>query len=204
MGRKTSSKRWLREHEDDHWVQRARQEGWRARSSFKLLELADKDNLLRPGMRVLDLGAAPGGWSQAAASRVGKTGTVLASDILEMDPIPGVTFVRGDFREESVYQCLLDALGGGQADLVLSDMAPNISGNRAIDQPRVMALAELALDMAGRVLAPEGQCLIKVFQGEGFDEFRQAMKADFHSVKSRKPEASRTRSPEVYLLGCGR
>jgi 23S rRNA (uridine2552-2'-O)-methyltransferase len=204
MGRKTSSKRWLREHEDDYWVQRARKEGWRARSSFKLLELADKDDLLRPGMRVLDLGAAPGGWSQVAAARVGERGTVLASDILEMEPVSGVTFIQGDFREQDVYERLLGALEGGQADLVLSDMSPNISGNRAIDQPRVMDLAELALDMARNVLAPEGQCLIKVFQGEGFDEFRQAMKASFRSVKSRKPEASRARSPEVYLLGSGR
>lgn len=204
MAQNKSSKKWLKEHEQDPWVQRARKEGWRSRSSFKLLEIADKDGLLRPGQRVLDLGAAPGGWSQVAAARVGRKGTVLASDILDMDPVPGVTFLQGDFREDEVYQRLMAALEGGQADLVLSDMSPNISGNRAIDQPRVMDLAELALDMARNVLAPEGQCLIKVFQGEGFDEFRQAMKEAFRSVKSRKPEASRARSPEVYLLGSGR
>ncbi len=204
MARNRRGKSWVKEHEQDYWVQRARKEGWRARSCFKLLEIADKDGLLRPGQRVLDLGAAPGGWSQVAAARVGAKGRVIASDILDMEPVPGVTFLQGDFREEDVYQRLLDELEGGQADLVLSDMSPNISGNRAIDQPRVMDLAELALDMAQRVLTPEGQCLIKVFQGEGFDEFRQAMKASFRSVKSRKPEASRARSPEVYLLGSGR
>ena len=204
MARNKRSKNWVREHEQDYWVQRARKEGWRARSCFKLLEIADKDGLLRPGQQVVDLGAAPGGWSQVAAARVGAKGRVIASDILDMEPVPGVTFLQGDFREEEVYQRLLAELDGGQADLVLSDMSPNISGHQAIDQPRAMALAELALDMAQTVLAPEGQCLIKVFQGEGFDEFRQAMKASFRSVKSRKPEASRARSPEVYLLGSGR
>ncbi len=204
MARNKSSKNWIREHEQDYWVQRARKEGWRARSCFKLLEIADKDGLLRSGQQVVDLGAAPGGWSQVAAARVGAKGGVIASDILDMEPVPGVTFLQGDFREDDIYQRLLDELDGGRADLVLSDMSPNISGHQAIDQPRVMALAELALDMAQTVLAPEGQCLIKVFQGEGFDEFRQAMKASFRSVKSRKPEASRARSPEVYLLGSGR
>jgi 23S rRNA (uridine2552-2'-O)-methyltransferase len=204
MARNKRSKNWVREHEQDYWVQRARKEGWRARSCFKLLEIADKDGLLRPGQQVVDLGAAPGGWSQVAAARVGAKGRVIASDILDMEPVPGVTFLQGDFREEEVYQRLLAELDGGQADLVLSDMSPNISGHQAIDQPRAMALAELALDMAQTVLAPDGQCLIKVFQGEGFDEFRQAMKASFRSVKSRKPEASRARSPEVYLLGSGR
>ena len=204
MARNKRSKNWVREHEQDYWVQRARKEGWRARSCFKLLEIADKDGLLRPGQQVVDLGAAPGGWSQVAAARVGAKGRVIASDILDMEPVPGVTFLQGDFREEDVYQRLLAELDGGQADLVLSDMSPNISGHQAIDQPRAMALAELALDMAQTVLAPDGQCLIKVFQGEGFDEFRQAMKASFRSVKSRKPEASRARSPEVYLLGSGR
>jgi 23S rRNA (uridine2552-2'-O)-methyltransferase len=204
MAQNKRGKNWVKEHDQDPWVQRARKEGWRARSCFKLMEMADKDGLLRPGQRVLDLGAAPGGWSQVAAARVGERGRVIASDILDMEPVPGVSFLQGDFREEDVYQRLLGELDDGRVDLVLSDMSPNISGHAAIDQPRVMGLAELALDMARTVLAPEGQCLIKVFQGEGFDEFRQAMKASFRTVKSRKPEASRARSPEVYLLGSGR
>jgi 23S rRNA (uridine2552-2'-O)-methyltransferase len=155
-------------------------------------------------MTVLDLGAAPGGWSQVAAARAGERGTVIASDILAMDPIADVTFIQGDFREESVYQEILNALAGRSVDLVLSDMAPNISGNKAVDQPRAMYLAELALDMAESVLAEEGAFLVKVFQGEGFDEYRQTLLKAFKSVKSRKPEASRPRSREVCLLGSGR
>lgn len=201
MGKTKSSRRWLKEHFDDPWVARAQAEGWRSRAAFKLLEIDRKDRLFRSGMRVLDLGAAPGGWSQVAASRVGDTGLVLASDILPLDAIAGVTFIQGDFREEAVFREILNALDGGRADLVLSDMAPNISGNRAVDQPRAMYLAELALDLAVRVLEPEGRFLVKVFQGEGFDEFRQSMLERFRSVKSRKPEASRARSSEVYLLG---
>lgn len=203
MARTKSSKRWLREHFDDPWVARAQAEGWRSRAVFKLLEIDRKGRLLKPGLRVLDLGAAPGGWSQVAAGRVGGSGQVIASDILEMDALADVTFIQGDFREEAVFRRILNALEGGRVDLVLSDMAPNISGNRSVDQPRAMDLAELALDMAVQVLEPDGQFLVKVFQGEGFDEFRRSMLEAFKSLKTRKPEASRARSREVYLLGSG-
>ena len=203
MAKSKSSRRWLKEHFDDPWVAKAQAEGWRSRASFKLLEIHGKDRLFRPGMKVVDLGAAPGGWSQVAASLVGDTGLVLASDILAMDPIAGVTFIQGDFREESVFRELLNALGGARADLVMSDMAPNMSGNRAVDQPRAMYLAELALDMARQVLAPDGRFLVKAFQGEGIDEFRRALHDSFEKVVTRKPEASRPRSNEVYLLGSG-
>lgn len=204
MGRSKSSQRWLREHFDDHWVAKAQAEGYRSRASFKLTEIDDKDQLFKPGMTVLDLGAAPGGWSQVAAQRVGERGTVIASDILAMEPIADVTFIQGDFREDAVFQELLNALDGRPADLVLSDMAPNMSGNRAVDQPRAMYLAELALEMAREVLAPDGRLLVKVFQGEGIDAFRRAFHDSFRSVVTRKPAASRPRSPEVYLLGSGR
>lgn len=204
MGRSKSSHRWLKEHFDDQWVARAQAEGWRSRASFKLLEIDEKDKLFRKGMTVLDLGAAPGGWSQVAAARVGDAGTVLASDILPMEAIAGVTFVQGDFREDEVFRELLNGLDGRPVDLVLSDMAPNMSGNRAVDQPRAMYLAELALEMAREVLAPEGRLLVKVFQGEGIDAFRQDFHRAFRSVVTRKPAASRPRSAEVYMLGSGR
>ena len=203
MARSKSSGRWLKEHFDDPWVARAQAEGWRSRASFKLLEINDKDKLLKPGLRVLDLGAAPGGWSQVAARLVGSRGLVVASDILAMEPIAYVTFLQGDFREDDVFAELLNILDGGKVDLVLSDMAPNMSGNRAVDQPRAMYLAELALDMATRVLTPEGRFLVKVFQGEGYDEYRQQMQQQFTKLQTRKPEASRARSNEVYLLGSG-
>lgn len=201
MARSKSSQRWLREHFDDHWVARAQAEGYRSRASFKLLEIHEKDKLFRPGMRVLDLGAAPGGWAQVAGRLVGSRGTVVASDILAMDPIPDVAFIQGDFREEGVYQQILDSLGGHKVDLVMSDMAPNMSGNRAVDLPRAMYLAELALDMAESVLEPDGVFLVKVFQGEGFDEYRRSLQSRFRRVVSRKPAASRPRSNEVYQLG---
>lgn len=201
MARSRSSQRWLREHFDDHWVARARAEGYRSRAAFKLLEIDKKDQLLRPGMTVLDLGAAPGGWSQVAAKRVGSEGVVVASDILTMDPVADVRFVQGDFREQDVYEQIMALMKGRQADLVMSDMAPNMSGNRAVDLPRAMYLAELALDMAVSVLAPQGRFLVKVFQGEGFDAYRRALQGAFGRVVSRKPEASRPRSPEVYQLG---
>ncbi|KAF0806489.1 ribosomal RNA large subunit methyltransferase J [Alcanivorax xiamenensis] len=201
MARSKSSQRWLREHFDDHWVARAQAEGYRSRASFKLLEIHEKDKLFRPGMRVLDLGAAPGGWAQVAGRLVGSRGTVVASDILAMDPIPDVAFIQGDFREEEVYQRILDSLGGHKVDLVMSDMAPNMSGNRAVDLPRAMYLAELALDMAESVLEPDGVFLVKVFQGEGFDEYRRSLQSRFRRVVSRKPAASRPRSNEVYQLG---
>ena len=201
MAKSKSSQRWLKEHLDDHWVTRARAEGYRSRASFKLLEIHEKDKLFRPGMTVLDLGAAPGGWSQVAGRLVGSRGTVVASDILAMDAIPDVTFVQGDFREQAVYEQIVAHLNGRKVDLVLSDMAPNMSGNKAVDLPRSMYLAELALDMALNVLEPRGAFLVKVFHGEGFDQYRKALQGHFQRVVSRKPAASRPRSTEVYQLG---
>ncbi len=201
MARSKSSQRWLREHFDDHWVARAQAEGYRSRASFKLLEIHEKDRLLRPGMTVLDLGAAPGGWCQVAARLVGSKGRIIASDILAMDAIPDVTFIQGDFREQAVYEQIMASLEGRKADLVMSDMAPNMSGNRAVDVPRAMYLAELALDMAVSVLDPQGCFLVKVFQGEGFDQYRRTLQDTFKRVVSRKPDASRPRSTEVYQLG---
>ena len=201
MAKSKSSQRWLKEHFDDHWVTRARAEGYRSRASFKLLEIHEKDKLFRPGMTVLDLGAAPGGWSQVAGRLVGSRGTVVASDILAMDAIPDVTFVQGDFREQAVYEQIVAHLNGRKVDLVLSDMAPNLSGNKAVDLPRSMYLAELALDMALNVLEPRGAFLVKVFHGEGFDQYRKALQGHFQRVVSRKPAASRPRSTEVYQLG---
>jgi 23S rRNA (uridine2552-2'-O)-methyltransferase len=200
VSRSKSSHRWLREHFDDPFVKRAQQEGYRSRAAYKLLEIQAKDRLLRPGMIVLDLGAAPGGWSQVAASCVGAGGRVIASDILPMDVIGGVQFVQGDFREEAVFSEILSLLDGMSADLVISDMAPNMSGNRAVDQPRAMYLVELALDMAVRTLRPGGDLLVKVFQGEGFDQLRRQMQSAFEILLTRKPEASRSRSQETYLL----
>ena len=201
--RSKTSKAWLKEHFSDQWVAKAQAEGYRSRASFKLLEMNEKDRLFRPGMTVLDLGAAPGGWSQVAGRLMGSHGTVIASDILPMDALPDVTFIEGDFREDAVYEQILAALGDRKADLVMSDMAPNMSGNKGVDQPRAMYLAELALDMAERVLEPDGQFLVKVFQGEGFDEYRQMLLQRFDRVVSRKPAASRARSTEVYQLASG-
>ena len=203
MARSRSSSRWLQEHFDDPYVRKAQELGYRSRAVFKLLEIQEKDRLLKPGMTVVDLGAAPGGWSQVAAQAVGDRGLVIASDILAMDPVPGVTFVQGDFREEEVFQAILAAVGGRPVDLVISDMAPNMSGTRAVDQPRSMYLAELALDLARRVLAPGGSFLAKVFQGEGLDAYRQELQQSFESLAVRKPGASRARSPEIYLLARG-
>lgn len=203
MARSKSSSRWLQEHFNDPWVKKAQAQGYRSRAVFKLLEIQQKDRLLRPGMTVLDLGAAPGGWSQVAADLVGDKGLVIASDLLAMDPVPGVTFIQGDFREDAVFDAILAALEGRRIDLVISDMAPNMSGERSVDQPRAMCLAELALDMARKVLRPGGDFLVKVFQGEGIDAFRNEMKLSFRQLLVRKPEASRARSSEVYLLGRG-
>ena len=201
--RSKTSKAWLKEHFSDQWVAKAQAEGYRSRASFKLLEMNEKDRLFRPGMTVLDLGAAPGGWSQVAGRLMGSHGTVIASDILPMDALPDVTFIEGDFREDAIYEQILAALGDRKADLVMSDMAPNMSGNKGVDQPRAMYLAELALDMARSVLEPEGRFLVKVFQGEGIEEFRRTLHDSFRSVVTRKPAASRPRSNEVYLLGSG-
>ncbi|AGA34769.1 Cell division protein FtsJ / Ribosomal RNA large subunit methyltransferase E [Thioalkalivibrio nitratireducens DSM 14787] len=198
--RSKSSQRWLKEHFDDRFVTRAQQEGYRSRAVFKLEEIDRRERLLRRGLRVVDLGAAPGGWSQYAADRVGPTGRVVASDILSMDPIPGVDIVTGDFREQAVLEGILAALGDERADLVLSDMAPNLSGTDAVDQPRAIHLCELALDLALRVLKPNGAFLVKLFQGQGSDEYLRELRLRFRRVAVRKPQASRPRSREVYVL----
>lgn len=203
MARSKSSSRWLREHRDDPYAQRARKEGYRGRAAYKLIELDEKDGLLRPGMRVVDLGAAPGSWSQYAVQRVAPGGRVIASDLLPMDSIAGVEFMQGDFRDQSVLQAVLDALGGG-ADLVMSDMAPNMSGMDAIDQPASMALTELAHELAVEVLESGGTLVTKMFQGEGSDALLRQLRDDFASVRVRKPQASRDRSREVYVVASGR
>ncbi|MDX1610640.1 MAG: 23S rRNA (uridine(2552)-2'-O)-methyltransferase RlmE [Halofilum sp. (in: g-proteobacteria)] len=204
MARSSSSRRWLKEHRDDPYARRARREGYRGRAVYKLSELDEKYRLLRPGMRVVDLGAAPGSWSQYAARRVGARGRVIASDLLELEPIEGVEFVRGDFREDGVLEALRKALGGAGAHLVMSDMAPNMSGMDAIDQPASMALTELAHALAVEVLESDGTLLTKMFQGEGSDAFVRALRDDFSTVRVRKPAASRDRSREVYVVATGR
>lgn len=193
----------MKEHFDDRYVQQRWQDGYRSRASYKLLELDEKDGLLRPGMSVIDLGAAPGGWSQVAAERVEPGGTVIASDILDMDALAGVDFIQGDFTEQPVLDALMDRLGHRRVDLVMSDMAPNMSGMAAIDQPQAMHLVELAHELAISTLAPGGRLLVKVFQGEGFDRYLKALRSDFKRVVTRKPGASRARSREVYLLAEG-
>jgi len=203
MAKSKSSQRWLDEHENDVYVQRARQDGYRSRATYKLLEINEKDRLFRPGMTVVDLGAAPGGWSQMAARLVGDKGHVVAMDILPMDGLAGVDFLQGDFREQEVLEQLLKMIGDQGVDLVISDMAPNISGMGVVDQPRAMYLTELALDMARQVLKPGGDFLVKVFQGEGFDEYMRDVRSSFSKVITRKPKASRPRSREVYLLARG-
>lgn len=203
MARSKSSGRWLREHFNDPYVKRSQQDGFRSRASYKLLELQDKDQLLKPGMTVIDLGAAPGGWSQVAASLVGPKGRVIASDILPMDALAGVDFVQGDFTEQTVFEQLLQLLGDKQADVVISDMAPNMSGISGVDQPKSMHLVELALDLAVNTLTLGGCFLTKAFQGEGFDPFYRQLKQGFERVVSRKPDASRARSREVYIVAKG-
>lgn len=200
MSRTKSSHRWLKEHFADPYVKRAQQEGYRSRAVYKLLEIQDKDKLIKPGMTVIDLGAAPGGWSQVAIKLVGQQGKVFALDILPMDPITDVHFIHGDFREESVLQTLVAQMQDGHADIILSDMAPNMSGMNGVDQPRVMYLADLALELAGLVLKPAGHMLLKLFQGEGFDAYLLELRRNFKQVIVRKPQASRARSAEVYLL----
>jgi 23S rRNA (uridine2552-2'-O)-methyltransferase len=201
MKRTKTSKQWMMEHVNDVYVQRARAEGFRSRSAYKLIEIAERDKLLKHGMVVVDLGATPGGWSQVAATRVGAGGRVIALDLLPMDALRNVTFLQGDFRDESVVQALEHELGGRAIDLVLSDMSPNISGIALSDQARAMHLAELALDFAVKQLKPAGGLLVKVFQGSGFQEFLREMRSRFLHVVTRKPEASRGRSNELYLLG---
>jgi 23S rRNA (uridine2552-2'-O)-methyltransferase len=198
--RTKSSARWLAEHASDEFVKRAKAEGWRSRAVFKLAEIQERERLLKPGIRCVDLGAAPGGWSQYAARIVGGRSRIVATDILAMDAISGVDFVQGDFREESVLEQVLAAVGAEKVDLVLSDMAPNMAGIDAVDQPRSMYLAELALEFADRVLTPGGDALIKLFQGAGFDEIVREARRRYGRVVTKKPKASRTRSPEIYLL----
>ena len=204
MARSKSSARWLQEHFDDPYVLKAQKEGWRSRAIYKLQELDEKDRLFRPGMVVVDLGAAPGGWSQWAAQRVSLSAEVFALDILPVGPYAGVTFIQGDFRDEVVYNNLLDALNGREVDLVMSDMAPNMSGNKAIDIPKAMHLVELTVELADQVLKSNGIVLMKVFQGEGFDVLLNDLRSHYKQVLSRKPKASRPRSKEIYVLGVGK
>ena len=201
MKRSKTSKQWMMEHVNDVYVQRAKAQGYRSRAAYKLIEIAERDKLLKPGMTVVDLGAAPGGWSQVAAAKVGPRGRVIALDVLEMPPLANVRFIQGDFHQPEAAEALKKELGGRPLDLVLSDMSPNISGIALSDQARAMHLAELALEFAARHLKPGGSLLVKVFQGSGFQEFLREMRRHFNHVVTRKPEASRGRSNELYLLG---
>ena len=198
-----SSQRWLKEHFDDKFVQQAQKQGLRSRAGFKIEEIQQKDGLIKPSMTIVDLGAAPGGWSQYATKVVGCDGLVIACDILPMDPLAGVLFLQGDFREENVLNELLNKIGGKNVDVVMSDMAPNMSGNDAIDQAKSMYLGELALDMCHQVLKKNGSFVIKVFMGEGFEAFMKELQKSFKTLKTRKPESSRARSREVYLVATG-
>ena len=202
--RSKSSQRWLKEHFSDPYVKKAQAEGLRSRAAYKLEELLERDRLLKPGMVVVDLGAAPGGWSQYVVTQIGGTGRIIACDILPMDPIVGVDFLQGDFRDELVLKALLERVGESKVQVVMSDMAPNMSGTPAVDIPRSMYLVELALDMCRDVLAPGGSFLVKVFQGDGFDEYLREIRSLFTKVKIRKPDASRARSREVYIVATGR
>ena len=203
MARSKSSKRWLNEHFEDEFVLRAQKEGYRSRAIYKLIEIQQKDHILKPGMTVIDLGAAPGGWTEYAVKQLGRQGRMIALDILPMEPVAGVEIIQGDFREDAVLQQLLDLMGGASADLVISDMAPNISGMEVVDIPRAYYLAEPALDLARQVLKPGGGLLVKLFQGEGFDAYQKDLKQDFKRVVMRKPKASRARSREIYALATG-
>jgi 23S rRNA (uridine2552-2'-O)-methyltransferase len=201
MAKSKSSRRWLAEHFDDQYVKMAQQQGLRARAAFKLTELDEKDHLLRKGMRVVDLGSAPGSWTQVVQRVLGSSGQIIARDILPMDPLEDVTFIEGDFTEDEPLALLEQELKGQHVDLVLSDMAPNMSGMGAVDQPRAMYLAELALSFAEQWLEPGGSFVVKVFHGEGFDDFVKQCRSLFEKVQIRKPSASRPRSREVYILG---
>ena len=194
------SKTWNQEHADDPFVQRAHKEGWRSRAVYKLEELDKKYNLVQQGMNIVDLGAAPGGWSQYVAKKVGKTGNIIAIDVLDMDAINNVHFLKGDFTEEEIYESLRELVGQKPIDLVLSDMAPNISGISSVDQPKAMYLAELAVEFGIEVLAPDGGLIVKLFQGTGFDDYVKMLRSKFSKVLIRKPEASRSRSREMYAL----
>ena len=203
VARSKSSQRWLNEHFNDPFVKMAQKDGYRSRASYKLLEIQEKDRILRPGMTVIDLGSTPGGWSQVTSRVVGDDGTLIASDILPMDTIAGVTFIQGDFTEQSVFDEIVAAVGNKPVDLVISDMAPNMSGIRIADQASAMYLCELALDLASKVLRPGGDFLIKVFHGDGFDEYLRDVRSRFEKVQMRKPTSSRDRSREQYLLARG-
>jgi 23S rRNA (uridine2552-2'-O)-methyltransferase len=203
MARSKSSNQWMQEHFDDEYVKLAQAQGYRSRAVFKLAEIHEKDQLIKTGMNIVDLGAAPGGWSQYAQQRLGKNNKLVALDILPMDAIEGVNFIQGDFREQAVLDELYKVLEGMPIHLVLSDMAPNMSGNKAIDQPCSLYLCELALDTAKTVLAKNGSFLVKVFQGAGFDDFHREVQQNFAKVVIRKPKASRPRSNEVYILAKG-
>lgn len=203
MARSKSSGQWLAEHFTDEFVKRARKEGYRSRAVYKLKELDERDRLFRPGMTVVDLGAAPGAWCQYARERVGRGGRVIGLDLLPIEPLAGVELLQGDFTEEATLNALLAALGGRQPELVLSDMAPNISGIDSADQARAMYLAELALEFVDRVLKPGGALVVKVFQGRGYNEFYRAVQQRFTRVAARKPRASRPRSAELYLVASG-
>lgn len=200
MARTKSSARWLQRHFDDAYVRKAQQAGYRSRAAFKLLEINERDHILRPGMTVIDLGAAPGGWSQVAAKIVGARGRVIALDLLPMDALAGVDIIQGDFREEAVLAEIVKSVEQQRVDLVISDMAPNISGMKSVDQPRAMYLAEVALDLARKVLSPGGALLVKAFEGEGIEAFRRELQRSFRTVATRKPKASRPASREVYML----
>lgn len=203
MPQSKSSKQWLKEHCNDPFVKQAQQDGWRSRAAYKLLEIQHKDKLIHPGMLIADLGAAPGGWSQVVCRYLNGQGRIFALDQLEMQPITGVDFLMGDFRDQSVLDRLLQAIDGQGLDLVLSDMAPNLSGARTIDQPRVLYLCELALDFVRQTLRPNGSFLVKIFQGRGFEAYHNELRRSFSTVVVRKPKASRDRSRECYLLAKG-
>jgi len=200
MARSKSSTEWLKEHFNDEYVKLSQKEGYRSRAIYKLKEVQEKDRIIKHGMTVIDLGAAPGGWCQYAVELVGKKGRVIGSDILPIDPIPFVEFIQGDFTDERILDELLELIGKDKADVVISDMAPNLSGNDAVDQPTSIYLCELTLDMAQRILAPNGSMVVKLFQGAGSDEYLKEVKKSFKQVKIRKPKASRARSREVYVV----
>ena len=203
MARSKTSLGWLKRHVNDPYVKQAQKDSYRSRASYKLLEVQEKYKLIRPGMTVVDLGAAPGGWSQVTSRLIGGQGRLIASDILEMDSIPDVTFIQGDFTQDEVLAQILDAVGNSQVDLVISDMAPNMSGTPAVDMPKAMFLCELALDLAARILKPGGNFVIKVFQGEGFDAYVKDARQKFDKVQMIKPDSSRGSSREQYMLAWG-
>ena len=204
MKRRPTSKAWMQEHLNDEFVKRAQRDGYRARAAYKLMEIDDKDHLIRPGMTIVDLGATPGSWSQVAMQRLQGKGRIIALDLLEMQAIPGVDFIQGDFREDAILKRLEEMLAGHAVDLVIADMAPNISGISVVDQANAAYLTELALEFSLKWLKPGGNFLVKVFIGSGFDEIVRSMRTGFEKVATRKPKASRDRSSETYLLGLNR